>query len=702
MRWLKKLMHDRLLPIVSERALPYMLRFNKWLRLGVVCIAIMMSIVVASLLYIKQQDLPVSQISQSSQLVDRNGVLIDYFHTGVNRRAVPLNEISDYVVQGTLAIEDKRFYSHFGFDIKGLARAVVVNVQSMSAKQGASTLTQQLARNLYLSHEKTVERKLKEAMYTAQLEMKYAKDEILEMYLNQIYYGHGAYGIEAAAQLYFNKAASELNLAESTMLVGIPKGPKYYSPYMNMKNAKNRQKLILNAMVDGGHISEEQALTAYQELLALEPLSQTNQHTSASYFKDYVIETAIEQLGIDEKLLFEGGVTIYTTLDTAMQEIAERKVQEGLLADSEQQAALIAIDPRNGHIKAMVGGKSYQDNQYNRTLATTRQPGSTFKPFVYLTALKDRKLTTTSTFMSESTTFTYDEGRKIYEPQNFGNKYANDYITLRKAIASSDNIFAVKSLMAIGAESIIETAKELGISTPMEPVPSLALGTYPISPLEMASAYGVFANRGIHQQPIAILKIIDKHGKTIYEPTYEPKYVVNEAEAYIITSLLEGVFEQGGTAHRVQHYIHRPIAGKSGTTAVDAWMIGYTPELSTAVWVGYDQNRLLTVAEAYRAAPIFAQFMEEALQHIPPKMFPIPEDVVAVYIDEESGKLATEACPSSTIEYFLQGTEPTEYCDAANVSPSPSIPQLEQEAPQQEQLPAYRNWWEHIKGWWNR
>jgi len=702
MRWLRKFKKYRPLPIVSERVLPFILGFSKWLRGIVIATAILMAIIIACLLYIKQQDLPVSQISQSSQLVDRNGVLIDYFHTGVNRRAVSLNNVSEYAVQGTLAIEDKRFYSHFGFDVKGLARAMLVNIRSMSAKQGASTLTQQLARNLYLSHEKTIERKFKEAMYTAQLEMKYSKDEILEMYLNQIYYGHGAYGIEAASQLYFNKDASKLTLAESTMLVGIPKGPKYYSPFMNMKNAKNRQKLILQAMVDAGHITEDEASTAFQELLSLEPLSSTTLQTAASYFKDYVIETAIEQLGIDEQLLFEGGVTIYTTLDATMQEIAERKVQEGLLAESEQQAALIAIDPRNGHIKAMVGGKSYQQNQYNRALATTRQPGSTFKPFVYLTALKDHTLTATSTFMSEATTFTYDEGRKIYEPQNYAKKYANDYITMRKAIASSDNIFAVKSLMAIGAEEIINTAKAFGVTTPMEPVPSLALGTFPISPLEMASAYGVFANQGMYNKPISILKIIDKNGKILYEPTYEPQQVIKEDEAYVMTSLLEDVFEQGGTAHRVQHMIHRPVAGKSGTTSVDAWMIGYTPELSTAVWVGYDQNRLLTVAESYRAAPIFAQFMEDALQHVPPKMFPIPEDVVAVYIDEASGKLASEACPSTMIEYYLQGTEPTEFCDGANQDTTISNPVLESEKPQQEELPTYRNWWGHIKNWWTR
>lgn len=691
-------------PLLAERYLFHIIRFNRWLRRGIIALAVVMGLTLGGLYYLKQQDLPASSISQASQLVDRNGELISYFHTGVNRRAVSLSEMSPYVIQATLAIEDQRFYSHFGFDIKGLARAVIVNVSSLSAKQGASTLTQQLARNLYLTHEKTFERKIKEAIYTAQLEMKYSKDEILEMYLNQIYYGHGAYGIEAAARYFFNKPASELNLAESTMLAGIPKGPTYYSPLNDMHNAKRRQSLILQAMVENGYINEEQKEEAYLQVLSFTATEDENlvHETDASYFKDYVIQTAIHELGIDEQLLYEGGVTIYTTLDNEMQRIAEQQIINGLPASSEQQAALVAIDPRNGHIKAMVGGKSYENNQYNRAIATTRQPGSTFKPFLYITALRQHELTVRSAFKSEPTVFTYDDGRKTYEPQNYGDKYVNDYITLRKAIASSDNIYAVSTMMQVGPEAVIETTRKLGIRSPLEAVPSLALGTSPISPLELASAYGVFANQGVYNKPISILKVVNKSGKTIYEANYEPTVAISEEEAFLMTSLLEDVFEPGGTAHRVQSILHRPVAGKSGTTPVDAWMIGYTPELSTAVWVGYDKDRYLTVAESHRAAPIFANFMENALHSIPPKMFPIPENIVSVYIDEETGLLASEACPSDTLEYFLAGTEPTQYCESADeeltsdeeAAPQPSIEMNEHKS--------YRNWWEQVKKWWMR
>lgn len=686
-------------PLLAERFLFIMLRFNRWLRRGIITLMIVMGLVIGGLYYLKQQELPVSTISQSSQLVDRNGQLISYFHTGVNRRAVSLSEMSPYVVQATLAIEDKRFYSHFGFDLKGLARAVLVNMSTLSAKQGASTLTQQLARNLYLTHEKTFERKIKEAMYTTQLEMKYSKDEILEMYLNQIYYGHGAYGIEAASRYFFNKSADELSLAESSMLAGIPKGPKYYSPLNDMHNAKRRQSLILQAMVESGYITEDDKENAYNEVLHFTAYSDENAASSdASYFKDYVIQSAVHELGIDEQLLYEGGVTIYTTLDYDMQKIAEEQVASGFPSDSEQQAALVAIDPRNGHIKAMVGGRSYENNQYNRAIATTRQPGSTFKPILYTAALGQHALTAQSVFMSEPTVFTYDNGRKTYEPQNYGDKYVNDYITMRQAIASSDNIYAVNTIMQVGPEAVIESARKLGITAELEAVPSLALGTSPVSPLELASAYGVFANQGVYHKPISILKIVNKQGKTIYEASYEPTAAISENEAFLMTSLLEDVFEAGGTAHRVQSIIKRPVAGKSGTTPVDAWMVGYTPELSTAVWVGYDKDRFLTVAEAHRAAPIFAHFTEEALKKNAPKMFPIPESIVAVYIDEETGLLASEACPSDKLEYFLEGTEPTAYCE-------PVVEQEEHIGTGKEPIElnehkSYRNWWEQVKNWW--
>lgn len=682
-------------PIISERFLPHVLKFKKRLRLAAWIAAIFLITIGASLLYLRFQSLPVTTISQTSQMLDLQGQIIDTFHAGENRRSVALKEISPYVVQATIAIEDRRFYDHLGFDIKGMARAVVVNVESLSAKQGASTLTQQLARNLYLTHEKTWQRKLKEAVYTVQLEMNYSKDEIMGLYLNQIYYGHGAYGIEAASLLYFNKKASELTLAESAMLAGIPKGPKYYSPFMDMKNAKDRQHTILLEMAKAGDITSEEADAAYKEVLHFQPLGTGDQSGFAPYFRDYIRYIAVDKLGINEQLLNEGGITIYTTLDPSAQQAADDAVAKGLAGSKEQQAALVSIDPRNGYIKAMVGGRDYKTNQFNRALAETRQPGSSFKAILYLTALKSGFMNPVTRFKSEPTSFTYDEGRKTYEPRNYNDKYFNDYIDMRQAIASSDNIYAVNSIMTVGASNVIDMARKLGITSPMSPVPSLALGTFPVSPFQMASAFAVIANGGMKVEPVAILRIKDRNGNIIYEAKRNAEQVVDSANAYVLTSMMESVFETGGTANRVSSFIKRPVAGKTGTTATDAWLVGYTPELATAVWVGYDKDRKLTVAEAHRAAPIFAQYTEQALAAVPPKIFPIPDNVVSVYVDPASGKLAAATCPSRRMETFVSGTEPIEVCGEA--APNTEEPAVDDGDAGSE---AGKHWWNDLKRWW--
>ncbi|MHA6482050.1 transglycosylase domain-containing protein [Paenibacillus sp. strain BS8-2] len=693
-----KLRRSAIFPRLSERLLAPWLRLRKWsLRTGIAAL-VCLALLTLFYLFVRSQTLPVSTVSQTSQMLDIQGNVIDTFHAGENRRSVVLADISHTLIDATLAIEDRRFYEHSGFDLKGMARAVVVNVQSMSTRQGASTLTQQLARNLYLTHERTWQRKMKEAMYTAQLEMNYSKDEILAMYLNQIYYGHGSYGIEAAAMMYFDKHASELSLAESAMLAGIPKGPKYYSPYMNMKNAKDRQYVILEAMKEGGSITQEQAQQAYAELLDFEPLGSSEQEGFAPYFRDYIRSVAVDKLGIDPKLLNEGGITIYTTLDQEVQAAAEESIKNGMPESSEQQAALIAIDPRNGYIKAMVGGRDYKKNQYNRVFASTRQPGSSFKPFLYLTAIRSGFMSPISRFKSEPTVFSYDEGRKTYEPGNYGDKYTGDYIDMRQAISGSDNIYAVNTIMTVGADKVIETARSLGVDSPLSAVPSLALGTSPVSPFEMASAYGTFANGGTHVEPVAILRIEDRKGAVLYEAKPGSKSVITPAEAYVMTSLLESVFDDGGTAHRVAATIKRPVAGKTGTTSTDAWLVGYTPELATAVWVGFDKDRLLTVAEAHRAAPIFANFIEGALAAVPPKIFPVPAGVVNVYIEQETGKLAAEGCAGTRrIESFLAGTEPTEICGIVATEGAGNSGGAGDNGAKADKQ---RSWWQDLKRWW--
>lgn len=648
-------------------------------------------------LYLRTQALPVAYIPQTSQIFDMNGELIDSFHVGQNRQVVDLDQISPHAVNAALAIEDRRFYRHFGFDLRGLARAVYVNIEQMGKVQGASSITQQLARNLYLTHERTWNRKLKEAMYTVQLEMKYSKDEILAQYLNQIYYGHATYGIQAAAQVYFDKDAKDLTLAESALLAGVPKGPRYYSPYMNMENAKNRQYLVLQAMVSLDMITQREADAAYAEEFELMPL-EGDQASEAPYFRDVVRQQAMQLLQMDEDEFNQGGYLIHTTLDLRAQRIAEETIQQHMGSDTELQVALVSIDPRNGYVKAMVGGKDYAENQYNRVFATTRQPGSSFKPFVYLTALKDPNFSAVTRFKSEPTVFTYDEGRESYMPNNFGNRYAHDFIDLREAVRKSDNIYAVNTIMQVTPEAVIEMARKLGVQGHMNPVPSLALGTYPVSPYELARAYATFANQGVYVEPRFITHITDGSGKVLYESELQQEQVINPAHAYVLTSLLESVFDPGGTANRAASTIKRPVAGKTGTTNTDAWMVGYTPELSTAVWVGYDRDRNISSVESMLPTPIFAEFTERTLEPIPPKLFTVPEEVVSLYINPESGKLATPDCPETRLEHFVIGSEPKEFCTDHRMMLEMDLEELQPV----EEIEEHSSWWEDVRRWWTQ
>nr|WP_246309029.1 PBP1A family penicillin-binding protein [Paenibacillus frigoriresistens] len=645
------------------------------------------------LVYLRAQTLPVTKMLQTSQMYDAHGELIDTFYSGQNRQVVSLGEISPYLIKATLAVEDQHFYDHFGVDVKAVARAAVVNVQAMAKVQGAGTITQQLARNLYLNHDRTWSRKIKETVFAIQMEMQLTKDEILTNYLNQIYYGHSTYGIETASELFFGKHASELTLAESAMIAGVPKGPRYYSPYYDLKNAMDRQKVVLQTMVRGGFITQSAADAAGKEKLTIQPLTK-KKPAAAPYFRDYVRVLATDKLGIPEEQFDEGGIRIYTTLDKNAQQIAESVITKQLTGKTDLQAALVAIDPRTGEIKAMVGGRDYSENQFNRALSNTRQPGSSFKPIVYMVALQNG-YTPVTQVKSEPTVFTYDEGRQRYTPRNFNDQYANANIDMRQAISKSDNIYAVHTILDVGPAKVIDLARKLGIASPMKPLPSLALGSFPVSPLEMASAFGTIANQGVHQETTAIVRIEDANGQILYEATPKAEPVLDPAVAYVMTNLMESVFEEGGTGNRVASTIKRPIAGKTGTTDTDAWLVGFTPELATAVWVGYDKSRDISTVESHLASPIFAEFTEQTLEAIPPKLFPIPEGVSSVYIDPVSGKLSNEDCPNSHMEAFLVGTEPTTYCTGKPAKPATN------NDPKGTPKGQNGSWWNDIKRWWN-
>lgn len=654
------------------------------LSLGVVLAACLF----LALLYLRSQALPTVSFLQTSILYDADGVPLDSLTSGQNRQPVTLAEISPYLMKATVAIEDRRFYSHPGIDPQGLARAIVTDLKTMSREQGASTITQQLARNLYLSHDRTWSRKAKEAVYAIQMELQYDKDEILAQYLNQIYFGHSTYGVQAAARMFFGKDAKDLTLAEAALMAGVPKGPRYYSPYLNMENAKSRQKLVLAAMVSKGEITAAEADVAYREPLAIVPLEDERQAAVAPYFRDYVRRVVEEKLKISEPLIDSGGLRIYTTLNRDAQEAAEAAVARQVGRTGELQAALVSLDPRTGYIKAMVGGKNYAENQYNRVFTVTRQPGSSFKPVVYLTALA-HQFSPLTAYRDEPTDFPYDDGKQVYHPNNYDSKYTYGLLDMRQAIAKSNNVYAVHTLVDIGADNVIETARRMGITSRLEPLPSLALGTYPVSPYEMAAAFGSIANLGVRVEPTAILRIEDSQGRVLYKAHPEEVKVAEPAQAYVLTSLMESVFEEGGTGYRVSDLMKRPAAGKTGTTNTDAWMVGFTPELATAVWVGYDKGRTISSAEAHKAAPIFAEYTEKALSAVPPKQFAVPDGVVSVYVDPKSGKLANQGCAESRLEVFVNGTEPTDYCAEA-----PSLPQPSPSS-------GKGSWWSDFKRWWN-
>lgn len=624
------------------------------------------------LLYLRSQPLPQTDLNETTTIYGADSSVIATLYKGENRVFLPLDQIPKHVQNASIAIEDRKFYEHPGFDMKRIAGAALNDIRTLSKAEGASTITMQLARNLYLSHDKTWSRKYKEALLTIQLELNYTKPQLLELYLNQIYYGHAAYGIQAAAKTYFGKNASEIDLAEASMLAGLPKGPRFFSPFRDEKAAKNRQRIVLNSMVTEGYITRAQADEAFAEKLSFASAASTQSKTIAPYFRDYVVKMAKEKYGIDEDLVEHGGLKIYTSLDPHMQQKAEEAVKKYMPKDRPLQTALVAIEPQTGYIRAMVGGRDYTKSQFNRALAR-RQPGSSIKPVLYMAALENG-YTPLTKIKSEPTVFTF-ENNQTYMPHNFGDQYANDYITMGQAIARSDNIYAVQTHLNIGPDKMVSTAQRLGIDSSFQPLPSLALGSVPVMPLELTRAFATIANQGQKTEPLAITRIEDREGRVLVETQPQTQQVVSRENAFILTHMMEKVFAPGGTASRVSKQLRRPVAGKTGTTDYDAWLAGFTPQLAAAVWVGYDDNRKLDdVADARLAAPVWAAFMEGALSSAPPAVFPVPENVVPAYIDPVSGKLAGPGSQTQELMYFAPGTEPTEYAP----EPAPAEPPVEE------------------------
>ncbi|SHE85595.1 penicillin-binding protein, 1A family [Seinonella peptonophila] len=632
------------------------------------------------LLYLYLKPLPPPDLPMPSKIYDDQGKLIGQMQAGAQSEFVPLHRLPKHLIQATLAAEDESFYHHFGFSVRGIARAIWTNIKAGRITQGASTITQQLARNLYLTQDRTWSRKIKEAILTLQLELHYNKDQILEMYLNKINYGNGAYGVGKAARLYLGKDASKLNLAESTFLVGIPRGPALYSPYHHFERTKKRQQHILALMVEDHMITQSQAHEAAEVVIALTKPKKTTE-MRAYYFRDYVLQRLVHKYGLEPEYVQSGGLHIYTTLNQQLQKQAETAVQRHLSSADSLQGALLSVDPHTGEIKAMVGGKDYRKSQFNRIFAK-RQPGSTFKSILYLHALQ-QGYTPSTQIMSRPTSFAYEGG--VYQPANFQNHYPNRMINLREAIARSDNIYAVTTLFQVGINSVIDLAQRLGMKSPLQPTPSLALGSYAVTPYELTEVYSTIANYGVHHDLTGIKRVVDANGEELLREHSKGTPTVSPAHSFVLTRLLTSVFEPGGTAYRVRQLFDQPAAGKTGSTDWDGWITGYTPNLTTTVWVGYDQNRKLPHIKTRAAQYIWGDYMDQASKRQKQRLFPVPAGVKSVRIDPETGFLATPFCPHSTQEYYVAGTEPHQTCPLHPVPSSTS--------------PSQKPWWRRIFEW---
>jgi penicillin-binding protein 1A len=609
---------------------------------------------------------------QGSKIFDENDELITEFH--VERRIfVPLAQVPKALKDAVIATEDARFYSHWGVDPMGVARAVYQNFRHGRIVEGGSTITQQLAKVLFLTPDKSLDRKLKEAVLAVELERRYSKDRLLEMYLNQIYFGHGAFGVEAASRTFFGKAVKELSLPEAALLAGLPKAPSTYSPFDHPDAAKRRRAIVLARMVDVDVLKEAEAkkLTAAK----LEVVPPERRRTTGQYYLEYVQQALESAYGAD--LVFKGGLQVYTTLSPTMQLKAEQSLREGLraletrrLKASEKagaapvterpEGALLSLDPQTGHIKAMVGGYDFLKSEFNRATQARRQPGSAFKPFVYIAAL-EAGLTPATVVEDYPVELPGGPNGKTWKPENYDRKFRGP-ITMQQALEESINVAAVRVQERIGLRRTIELARRLGVESPLGENLSLALGTSELSLLELTSAYGTLANRGAWIRPTVIRYVLDAHGKLLEENIPEARQAVSPEVAYVATQMLRGTIDRGtGVAARA---LGRPAAAKTGTTNdySNAWFIGFTPQLATGVWVGYDRPRSLGKDETGSrvAVPIWTTFMSSALAGQPAEDFPIPERVVLVPVDLERGE-----CARPALMAFVMGSEPAQVCGPA-------------------------------------
>ena len=561
---------------------------------------------------------------QTSYIYDVKGKLLTRLHGEENRELVKLDRISPELKRAVLAIEDSHFYDHWGINFYSMGRAFVVNWKRGQVVEGASTLTMQLVKNLFLSPKRVYSRKLSEVILAVRLEQVYSKDEILELYLNHIYWGHNNYGVKTAAETYFKKSPSELNLAEAAMMAGLIQAPEQYSPFANYKVTKQRQALVLRRMRELGWISAQEEAAAFkQPLLVGRPTAWKN--SAAPYVTEAVVQELNDIFGRENVL--QGGMRVQTTIDYDFQKMAQEVVRQGYRRLRRQgvdadQVALVAVDPRTHFVKALVGGINYGDSQFNRAIQAKRQPGSSFKPFVYYTAFASGKYRPDSEIEDSPVRYRILSG--YYSPKNYDDEFKGE-MDVRTALILSRNVPAIKIGADAGLEKTIQVCRLLGMKSPLQPVISLPLGSMGVTPLELTAAYATFASNGWYSEPTLIVRVTDSQGNVLLDNTPKPRLVLNQWAAASLTSVLRDVIEKGtGRAAKLE----RPAAGKTGTTSDerDVWFVGYVPQLATSVWIGNDDYRPLGegITGGGYAAPIWRDFMSQALENEPVKYFPDP------------------------------------------------------------------------------
>lgn len=563
--------------------------------------------------------------TETTHIYDINGKPLASIHDEANRDVVPLDQISPNLKRAVLAIEDSNFFTHKGINPGGIARALIVNLEKGRTVEGGSTMTMQLVKNLFLSPQSKFSRKVAEAVMSIRLEQILNKDQILQLYLNQIYLGHNLYGVETASRSYFNKSANNLTLSEAAMLAGLISAPEEYSPFVNYKLAKERQEIVLNRMKDLKWITPAQETAARKEKIKLGKITSFG-GSQVPYVTQAVVQELTRRFGRDA--VVKGGMRVQTTIDLKMQRIAEETVKawherlyyQGLFYDREEgQIALAAVDPRTHFVKAMVGGVDYEKSQFNRAIQARRQPGSSFKPFIYYAAFASGKYGPDSVVYDSPVG--YRDGDGYYYPQNYGGGFSGA-VSIRRALEVSLNIPAVKLGQEVGLNKVIEICRVLGIRSPMEPVVSLPLGAVDLTPLEMAGAFATFANNGWHSDTTFIVQVTDSSGNVLLDNTPKPKLVLNSWAAASVNSALQGVITSG-TARAAQ--LGRPAAGKTGTTSSerDIWFVGYVPQLSVAVWMGNDNYRPMSYGATGGTivAPVWRDFMSQALEGVPAENF---------------------------------------------------------------------------------